>query len=221
MTAQNILITTSNGPFNGYQLSALLLAGYSHDDAQLVYTRDTYIWGALLFDLIQVTKNLTDNDIDEALDNALSAYNLAQKELNSSGLDFISYLNNRHVPLKDLVIEFVDFIFKRCKDDNDEHYLSYVYDIIAFIEKSYINSNESLNSLANQGLLAETYAPANTITFDIVPASAFKITAKGNQLLAEIKSQPLETCPPVLASLLNFEPIIKKINRIFFNLGKI
>jgi hypothetical protein len=121
----------------------------------------------------QRTKDLQETDIDQALDNALNVYSLGQKELLNSGLDFVSYLNNRHVPLKDLVIEFVDHVFKHSKDDNNEHYLSYVYDIIAFIEKSYINSNAAINSLINAGFLEESYIKSNVLTAGYLPSPRY------------------------------------------------
>lgn len=212
----NIVVNTKEAELSGYETSALLITGCRKQNENLLCTRDTYIWSSLIFDLVSVTKDLKEDKIDEALDNAFSVYHNGQNELLKSGLDFISYLNNRHVPLKDLVIEFVDYVFKHCKDDNIDHYLSYVQDIIRFIENSYLKSNDALDSLKLKGLIEESFVPANLIMFDLVPTSFFTITDKGKTVIDEL-TQQTESLPPTITKLMGFEPIIEKVYKNFFS----
>lgn len=204
---------------NEHQLSALLMTGIVENGNNILCTRDTFIWCSLTCDLLNTIADLTEQMIDAAMDYAFNIYARGQKELLGSGLDFISYLNNRHVPLKDLIIEFVDYIFKHCRDDNNEHYLSYVYNIIGFIEDSYIKSNEALNSLMLHGYLEETFAPLDAHYIDLVPASFFRLTPKGKELLTEINSKDKQALSPVWAKILTMEPLVKKINRAFYRPG--
>lgn len=197
---------------NEHQLSALLMSGVVDKDNHILCTKDTFIWSSLICDLLITIEDLPEGTINEAMDYAFNIYSRGQKELLESGLDFISYLNNRHVPLKDLIIEFVDYIFKHCNDDNNEHYLTYVYNIIGFIEDSFIKSNEALNTLMLNGYLEETFAPLNSIYIDLVPVSFFRLTPKGEQLLSEIKNTDKESLPTVWAKILTMESVVKKIN---------
>lgn len=204
---------------NEHQLSALLMTGIVENGNHILCTKDTFIWSSLICDLLNTIEDLTEETIKDAMDYAFSIYSRRQKELLDSGLDFISYLNNRHVPLKDLIIEFVDYIFKHCKEDNNEHYLSYVYNIIGFIEDSFIKSNEALNNLILHGYLEETYSPLGSLFIDLVPTSFFSLTPKGKELLNEINNTPKGSLPPTRAKLLTMEPLAKKINRAFYRPG--